>query len=86
MTTRRVMLPLMRESCMAALRAEFEAHARRLLGATSASMLSPMPVHLGVKVQHPRPTRCGQPPLRLRLRLAAPGLAWVEGSGRRVQG
>ena len=43
MTTRRVMLPLMRESCMAALRAEFEAHARRLLGATSASILSPMP-------------------------------------------
>ena len=54
MTTRRVMLPLMRESCMAALRAEFEAHARRLLGATSASILSPMPVNVGMKAC-PRP-------------------------------
>ena len=43
MTTKRVMLPLMRESCMAALRAEFEAHARRLLGATAATMQSPAP-------------------------------------------
>ena len=50
-TTKRVMLPLMRESCMAALRAEFEAHARRLLGPTAATMQSPAPSFAMPQVQ-----------------------------------